>query len=160
MIKLQSGLSFPFPIGLRVIHVWAVWGLSMLFFWLFSFFVSFFVFSLKLSSCLYFHLVIFYSLWVFMSVWVFCMHGLLCTPYTLGVRGDGAPPCGWPWESNLNLLQQDSTCLTTEFTLQSSVLTLKLRVSSGFESSLLFLEALSLVMSSPVAKLLWESWGW
>lgn len=37
-------------------------------FWLFSFFVSFFVFSLKLSSCLYFHLVIFYSLWVFMSV--------------------------------------------------------------------------------------------
>lgn len=155
MIKLQSGLSFPFPIGLRVIHVWAVWGLSMLFFG------SFLSLSPSLSlvrsffSCLYFHLVIFYSLWVFMSVWVFCMHGLLCTPYTLGVRGNGAPPCGWPWESNLNLLQQES--LTTEFTLQSSVLALKLRASSGFESSLLFLEALSLVMSSPVAKLLWES---
>lgn len=79
------------------------------------------------------------------------MHGHLCTTYMLGAQGDGASPCGW----NLGLLQQ--VFLTSEFTLQSSVLALKLRVFSEFEFSLLFLKALSPVLSSPVAKLLWET---
>lgn len=85
--KTAIWIVLSLSVGLRVISVWAVWGLSMLFLSsslsLFPFLYSCF-FRLKLSSRLYFHLVIFYIVWVFMSVWVFCMRGHLCTTYMLG----------------------------------------------------------------------------